>query len=98
MENKESQKKTRIGVVVSNAMQKTVAVQVERRVLEPKFKKYMSHRKKFLAHDEKQECQVGDVVRIQETRPLSKRKSWTVIAVLKKGYGKDIPLDEGLKS
>lgn len=78
-------KKTRVGIVTSNKMQKTVTVLVESRVLEPHFKKYVSRRKKFLAHDEKQECRIGDRVQIQETRPLSRHKSWKVVAVVKKG-------------
>jgi len=86
--------KTKTGVVVSDAMNKTVAVRIERRVLEPNFKKYISRRKKFLAHDEKNECEIGDVVEIQETRPLSRRKSWKVVAIVKKGFGKEIVLKE----
>lgn len=89
MEQKQKNKKTKVGVVVSQAMLNTVTVLVERRVLEPRFKKYISRRKKFLAHAEKPSCQIGDYVLIQETRPLSKRKSWKVIEVLKKGYGKE---------
>lgn len=88
----QSNKRAKVGRVVSNAMKKTVAVEVERRVLEPRFKKYVARRKKFLAHDEKQECKVGDVVRIQETRPLSRRKHWKVVAVLKKGFGKEVEI------
>ena len=80
-------KKTKVGTVVSDKMQKTVTVEVSRRFLEPRFHKYISRRKKYLAHDEKKECKVGDVVSIQETRPLSKRKSWRVTAILRKGYG-----------
>ncbi|MDO8526202.1 MAG: 30S ribosomal protein S17 [Deltaproteobacteria bacterium] len=83
-------KKTKVGVVVSDAMDKTVVVRVERRVLDPQFKKYVERRKKFLAHDEKEECEVGDQVEIQETRPLSRRKSWRVVKILKKGLGKEI--------
>lgn len=87
-----NKKRTKVGTVVSSAMQKTVAVLVERRVLEPTFKKYVAKRKKFLAHDEKSECKVGDTVRIQETRPLSKRKNWKVVEVLKKGFGEEVPV------
>lgn len=90
----ESKAKTKVGVVVSDAMSKTVAVRVERRVLDPDFKKYVSQRKKFLAHDEKNECVVGDIVEIQETRPMSRRKSWKVVQILKKGLGKEIALKE----
>ncbi|MBI4125195.1 MAG: 30S ribosomal protein S17 [Deltaproteobacteria bacterium] len=80
-------RKTKVGTILSDKMQKTVSVLVTRRVLEPRFHKYISRRKKYLAHDEKQECKPGDVVQIQETRPLSKRKSWRVVSVLKKGHG-----------
>lgn len=86
-ESKNKMKKVRVGEVVSNKMQKTVAVLVARRFLDPRFKKYVSRRKKFLAHDEKQQCRLGDWVQIEETRPLSRRKSWKVTAVLKKGSG-----------
>ncbi|OGQ04003.1 MAG: 30S ribosomal protein S17 [Deltaproteobacteria bacterium RIFCSPLOWO2_01_44_7] len=86
--------KTKVGTVVSDAMDKTVVVRVERRVLEPEFKKYVSRRKKFFAHDEKNECSVGDVVRIEETRPLSRHKSWRVVQIVKKGFGKEVALKE----
>lgn len=80
-------KKTKVGTVVSGKMQKTVGVLVVRRFKDRRFHKYVSKRKKYLVHDEKQECQPGDVVRIEETRPLSKRKSWRLAAILKKGFG-----------
>ena len=94
MEEAKKNIKKKIGVVVSDAMDKTVTVQVERRVMEPEFKKYMSRRKKFLVHDEKEECGMGDVVEICETRPISKRKSWKVVQILKKGLGREIALKE----
>lgn len=94
METQKKIIKSKVGVVVSDAMTKTVVVQVERRMLEPTFKKYISRRKKFLAHDEKEECGVGDVVEICETRPLSRRKSWKVVSILKKGLGHEIALKE----
>lgn len=87
-------KKTKVGVVVSDAMDKTIVVRVERRVLDPRFKKYVSRRKKFLVHDEKEECDVGDRVEIQETRPLSRNKTWKLNKILKKGFGKEIALKE----
>ncbi len=92
MEKQKKTIKSKIGVVVSDAMDKTVVVQVERRMLEPTFKKYISRRKKFLAHDEKEECDIGDVVTICETKPLSRRKTWKVVGILKKGLGKEIAL------
>ncbi len=79
-----SSRKTRVGIVTSDAMDKTVAVQVERTVLDPTFKKHIRRKKKFLAHDEKNECKRGDVVEIRESRPLSKRKHWRVTKLLKK--------------
>ena len=70
--------KSRIGVVVSDKMDKTISVEIERTVLHPLYKKYIRKYSKFLAHDEKNEFKVGDRVRILETRPLSKRKRWRV--------------------
>ena len=70
--------KTRIGVVVSDKMDKSVMVRVERRVAHPLYKKYLTLSKKFMAHDERNECKVGDLVRIEETRPLSRHKCWRV--------------------
>ena len=67
------------GVVVSDAADKTVLVRVERRVSDPLYKKTVRRSKKFAAHDEANACKMGDVVRIQECRPISKRKRWVVI-------------------
>jgi small subunit ribosomal protein S17 len=67
------------GTVVSDACNKTVIVRVERRVMHPVYKKYVSRSKKYAAHDEENRYRAGDVVRIEECRPLSKRKSWIVI-------------------
>ncbi len=77
-------RKTRVGVVVSNKMDKTVVVAVERLVQHPLYKKYIRKTTKFKAHDEKNEAQVGDKVRIMETRPLSKTKRWRVVEILEK--------------
>jgi small subunit ribosomal protein S17 len=77
-------KKMITGTVVSDAMEKSVTVLVERTVLEPEFKKYVRRRKKFMAHDEKNECKVGDTVMIRECRPLSKRKCWRVHSIIEK--------------
>ncbi len=77
-------RKTRIGVVVSNKMTKTVVVKVERRVADRKYGKIVMKAAKFKAHDEKQECGIGDRVRIVETRPLSKDKRWRVAETLQK--------------
>lgn len=67
------------GVVVSDAMDKTVVVRVERRVMHPVYKKFIRRSKKYSAHDENNSCKVGESVRIQECAPISKTKCWTVI-------------------
>ena len=77
-------RKTRIGVVVSNKMDKTISVAIERRVPHPIYKKYFKKTTKLMAHDEKSECQVGDKVKIMETRPLSKVKNWRVVEIVEK--------------
>jgi small subunit ribosomal protein S17 len=71
-------RKTRVGVVVSEKMDKTVVVEVRRRVQHPLYKKYIQKRSRFLAHDEQNQCGVGDKVRIVETRPISKLKRWRI--------------------
>jgi len=71
-------------VVTSNKMQKTITVAVERKVKHPIYGKFVKKTTKFHAHDEKDECTVGDVVRIMETRPLSKTKRWRLIEVVEK--------------
>lgn len=76
--------KTREGVVLSDKMDKTVVVAVERLVQHPKYKKYLKRRDKVKAHDEQDRCGVGDRVLIAETRPLSRDKRWTVRAVIAK--------------
>jgi small subunit ribosomal protein S17 len=75
-------KKTKVGVVVSRKMNKTAVVAVSRRSLEKTFKKYMKHVSIFKAHDEKNECKVGDQVEISEGRPVSKEKRWRVQKIL----------------
>lgn len=75
-------RKTRVGVVVSDKMDKTVVVEVMRLVRHPLYGKYVRRRKKFMAHDEQNACRVGDRVRIIETRPLSRRKRWRVLEKL----------------
>ncbi|HOJ51729.1 MAG TPA: 30S ribosomal protein S17 [Syntrophales bacterium] len=77
-------KKTIKGVVISNAMDKTVVVRVENVVPHPKFKKYVKRHVKYKAHDEKNECQVGDTVLIVESRPLSREKRWRVREILER--------------
>jgi len=80
----QTRRQEKVGIVTSTKMQKTVAVRVERQVIHPLYKKVVRSSKKFLAHDEKNECQVGDTVRIEETRPLSCRKRWRVVEVISK--------------
>jgi small subunit ribosomal protein S17 len=77
--------KSRIGVVTSNKMTKTVVVQVERRMKHGQYGKYMTEKKKYKAHDEEQSCKIGDRVRITETRPLSKDKRWRVSEIIARG-------------
>lgn len=77
-------RKTRTGVVVSNKMQNTVVVAVERHLRHPVYGKVVRKTPHFYAHDAKNECQEGDVVRIMETRPLSRLKRWRVVEVVKK--------------
>lgn len=79
------QRKERIGEVISDKMTKTIVVRVERRFPHPRFKKIITRFKKFYAHDEKCEAKIGDRVRIQETRPLSKTKRWRLIEVVQRG-------------
>ncbi len=78
MENSQARKTTKIGVIVSNKAKKTVTVLVERPVRHPLYKKIIKKKKKFLVHDEYEKCKVGDVVKIIEARPLSKRKRWRI--------------------
>lgn len=77
-------RKTRIGVVISNKMEKTITITVERKVKHPIYGKFVKKTTKFHAHDEKNECSIGDMVRIMETRPLSKTKRWRLVEVLEK--------------
>ena len=79
-----SLRKTRIGIVVSNKMDKTITVAVERKIVHPLYGKFLKRTKRFAAHDEKNECNIGDVVKIMETRPLSKNKSWRLIEIIQK--------------
>jgi small subunit ribosomal protein S17 len=75
------------GVVISDAMDKTVVVEVRRLVMDRMYGKYMKARSRFMAHDEKNECKVGDRVRIQESRPLSRHKRWVVKEILERATG-----------
>ncbi|MDP4620522.1 MAG: hypothetical protein RLZZ625_802 [Pseudomonadota bacterium] len=77
-------RKIRVGVVTSDKMDKTITVAVERKVKHPIYGKFVKKTTKFHAHDEKQECTIGDVVKIMETRPLSKTKRWRLVEVVEK--------------
>ncbi|MBO4333191.1 MAG: 30S ribosomal protein S17 [Paludibacteraceae bacterium] len=77
-------RKVRQGVVSSNKMDKTITVSIQYKEKHPIYKKFVSKTKKYHAHDEKNECQIGDVVRIMETRPLSKSKRWRLIEIVEK--------------
>ena len=73
------------GVVVSDKSDKTVVVNVERRVMHPLYKKVVRRSKKYAAHDAENRCKIGDTVRIQECRPISRRKTWTVVGAIDSG-------------
>ncbi len=77
-------RKQKTGVVTSNKMEKTITVAVVRKLKHPKYGKFLKKTKKFHAHDEKNECNIGDVVKIMETRPLSKTKCWRLVEVVEK--------------
>ena len=77
-------RKIRVGIVTSNKMAKTITVAVERKVKHPIYGKFINKTTKFHAHDEKNECSIGDTVRIMETRPLSKTKRWRLVEVVEK--------------
>ena len=79
-----SSRKTRVGMVVSDKMQKTVVVSIERRVQHPVYGKMVRRTKKLKAHDEQNEAKTGDTVRIMETRPLSKDKRWRVVEIIER--------------
>lgn len=77
-------RKERVGVVTSNKMDKSVVVTVERKVKHPKYGKFVKMSRKFTAHDEKNECGIGDMVKIMETRPLSKTKNWRLVEIIER--------------
>ena len=82
--NLRGRRKTRIGLVTSNKMEKTITVSVERKVKHPIYGKFLKKTTKFMAHDEKNECSIGDIVRIMETRPLSKNKCWRLVEIIER--------------
>jgi len=84
MDNRTTRRKTRVGKVVSTKMMKSIVVAIERRVPHPLYKKYFRRTTKLMAHDEKKEAALGDMVRIMETRPISKNKRWRLVEVVTK--------------
>jgi len=87
----EGRRKVLLGEVISNRMHKTITVQVERRVRHPMYERVVKRSKKFHAHDEHNQCQIGDIVRIIETRPLSKTKCWRLLEVVRRQAGANVP-------
>jgi small subunit ribosomal protein S17 len=77
-------RKQREGVVVSNKMTKSIVVSVESKLKHPKYGKFLKQTSRFMAHDEKEECNIGDVVKIMETRPLSKNKCWRLVEIIER--------------
>lgn len=88
---KRGNRKERVGEVVSNKMSRTIVVRVQRRFQHPRFKKIVTAYKKFYAHDEKAEAKVGDTVRIEETRPISRLKRWKLIEVVERNAQETAP-------
>ncbi len=84
MMEKRNLRKERTGLVVSNKMDKSIVVQVERLVKHPAYGKFIKKSTKFTAHDEKNDCGMGDTVRIMETRPLSKNKNWRLVEIIER--------------
>ena len=84
MEQTRNLRKERIGVVVSNKMDKSITITVESKVKHPMYGKFIKKTSKFMAHDEKNDCNIGDTVKIMETRPLSKNKNWRLVEVIER--------------
>jgi small subunit ribosomal protein S17 len=81
---KRNLRKERIGIVTSDKMQKSIVVSVERKVKHPKYGKFVKKTTKFVAHDENNDCNIGDTVKIMETRPLSKSKNWRLVEIIER--------------
>ncbi|MBI4929520.1 MAG: 30S ribosomal protein S17 [Bacteroidetes bacterium] len=84
MELTRTRRKEKVGLVTSNKMAKSIVVSVERQIKHPKYGKFIKRTSKFMAHDEKNEANIGDSVRIVETRPLSKNKCWRLVEIVEK--------------
>ena len=77
-------RKTRTGVVIKNGMDKSITISIVRKIAHPIYKKYFKKTTKLMAHDEKNECSIGDVVKIMETKPISKNKNWRLVEIVEK--------------
>jgi small subunit ribosomal protein S17 len=84
MENNRNLRKERVGIVVSNKMDKSIVIAVKTKVKHPIYGKFVNHTSKFMAHDGKNESNIGDIVKIMETRPLSKNKTWRLVEILER--------------
>jgi len=84
MENTRQDRRERVGVVVSNKMEKSITIAVHTKAKHPIYGKFVNKTSKFIAHDEKNECNVGDTVKIMETRPLSKNKNWRLVEIIER--------------
>jgi small subunit ribosomal protein S17 len=84
MEEKRNNSKVREGLVTSNKMEKSIVVSVERKLKHPKYGKFLKRTTKLMAHDEKNECTIGDKVKVMETRPLSKNKCWRLVEIIER--------------
>jgi len=84
MEEKRNNRKVREGLVTSNKMEKSIVVSVERKLKHPKYGKFLKRTTKLMAHDEKKECNIGDKVKVMETRPLSKNKCWRLVEIIER--------------
>jgi len=84
MENKRNLRKERIGLVTSNKMEKSIVVSVERKVKHPMYGKFVKKTTTFMAHDENNDCNIGDTVKIMETRKLSKNKNWRLVEIVER--------------
>ncbi|HYW96285.1 MAG TPA: 30S ribosomal protein S17 [Bacteroidales bacterium] len=84
METLRNLRRERVGVVVSNKMEKSIVIAVKTKVKHPIYGKFVNKTSKFMAHDEKNECNIGDTVKIMETRPLSKSKNWRLVEIIER--------------
>jgi small subunit ribosomal protein S17 len=84
MENTRNLRRERVGVVVSNKMEKSITIVVKTKAKHPIYGKFVNKTSKFMAHDEKNECNIGDTVKISETRPLSKSKNWRLVEIIER--------------